>query len=180
MIALLTIVLFGQTAATIDKRTQALSELQGHTGPAHFGVVRDGLYRGGQPNARHLQLLRDLGVDTVIDLRHGNTDAEAAEAQRLGMRLVRFPFYGIFGVDSGFLGRVVGAIAHGGRVYVHCRIGRDRTSLVIALYRVLVDKWDPGAAWQHEAVDYGYTISLWYGRIVQSYWTAVRTLAGRS
>ena len=159
--------------------TPALTELQGPSGPARFGVVRDGLYRGGQPNARHLQLLRQLGVDTVIDLRHGNTDAEAAEAKRLGMRFVRFPFYGIFGADAGFLGRIVDAIAHGGRVYVHCQVGRDRTSLVIALYRVVVEKWEPSLAWKHEAIDYGYAAGLWYGAIVESYVGAVRKLASR-
>jgi hypothetical protein len=95
----------------------ALTELQGRTGPAHFGVVREGLYRGGQPNARHLELLRDLGVETVIDLRHGNTDAEASEAQRRGMRFLSFPFYGVCGADSTFLRRIVDAIGHGGCVY---------------------------------------------------------------
>jgi hypothetical protein len=49
---------------------------------------------------------------------------------------------------------------------------------VIALYRVVVEKWDPRAAWQHEAIDYGYTASLGYGRIVKSYWSAVRAFAG--
>ena len=157
----------------------ALDELKGRGGPAHFGVVRDGLYRGGQPTAHHLQLLRELGVETVIDLRHGNTDKEAAEAERLGMRFVRFPFYGIFGADSAFLARIVEAIRGGGRVYVHCRVGRDRTSLVIALYRVLVDGWDPVTAWRREAIDYGYARGLWYGNIVLSYDAAVLALGGR-
>jgi protein tyrosine/serine phosphatase len=172
------VVVRAQTSVAVDKRALPLTELQGRDGPARFGIVRDGLYRGGQPSAHHLQLLRDLGVDTVIDLRHGNTDAEAAAAERLGMRFLRFPFYGIFGADAGFLGRIVDEIAHGGRVYVHCQVGRDRTSLVIALYRVVVEKWDASLAWKHEAIDYGYSAGLWYGAIARSYVGAVGKLAG--
>jgi protein tyrosine/serine phosphatase len=167
------------TVPSLLQAQPALEELQGRGGPSHFGVVRNGLYRGGQPTARHLQLLRALGVETVIDLRHGNTDKEAAEAKRLGMQFVRFPFYGIFGADSAFLARIVDAIRGGGRVYVHCRVGRDRTSLVIALYRVVVDGWDPATAWRREAVDYGYASGLWYGNILISYDAAVRALGGR-
>jgi protein tyrosine/serine phosphatase len=160
-------------------RERALAELRGPHGPVRFAVVRDGLYRGGQPTPHHLELLHALGVNTVIDLRRGNSDAEAAAAQRLGIRLVRFPFFGIFGADHLFLANVVEAIRHGGSVYVHCHVGRDRTSLVIALYRVLVEGWEPRLAWQKEAIAYGYVRSWWYGKIEDSYLAAVKALAGK-
>jgi protein-tyrosine phosphatase len=41
-------------------------------------------------------------------------------------------------------------------VYVHCAAGRDRTSLIVALYRVWVNNWTPQMAWQHEARDFGH------------------------
>jgi protein tyrosine/serine phosphatase len=167
-----------EPALRIDER-DALAELQGSTGPARFGVVREGLYRGGQPSARHLELLRALGVETVVDLRHGDAGVEGVAARRLGMRFVRFPFYGIFGADSAFLARIVDAVRRGGRVYVHCRVGRDRTSLVVALYRVLVEGWDPETAWRHEAVDYGYARGWWYGAIADSFFAAATALGGR-
>jgi protein tyrosine/serine phosphatase len=161
-----------------DRRERALTELEGPAGPVRFAVVRAGLYRGGQPTPRHLELLHDLGVNTVVDLRRGNTDVEAATARRLGMHFVRFPFYGVFGADSAFLKSIIEAIRQGGNVYVHCHVGRDRTSLVVALYRVLVDKWDPREAWAKEAVAYGYVRGFWYGKIQDSYEAAVNALAG--
>jgi protein tyrosine/serine phosphatase len=152
----------------------ALAELQGPTGPARFGVVRDGLYRGGQPTAQHLALLRALGVETIVDLRRGSATAEEAAARRLGIRVVRFPFSGLFVADRELLVRIVAAVRGGGRVYVHCQAGRDRTSLVVALYRVLVDGWDARVAWQREAVDYGYVPWPWHPAIQASYRAAVR------
>jgi len=127
----------------------ALAELEGPTGPARFGVVDEGAYRGGQPTARHLMLLRSLGVQTIVDLRRGD----------------------IFGADRDFLARAVAAMHSGGRAYEHCHVGRDRTSLVVALYRVVVDGWDP-----EEAVDYGHARWPWYFAIESSY---RRALGGR-
>ena len=153
----------------------ALAQLQGPTGPVRFGVVRDGLYRGGQPTAQHLALLRALGVETIVDLRRGDASAEEAEARRLGMRVVRFPFSGLLVSNREFLVGIVEAVRGGGRVYVHCQEGRDRTSLVVALYRVLVDGWEPSVAWQREAVAYGYVAWPWHPAIQASYRAAVRS-----
>ncbi len=147
----------------------AMAELRGPTGPVRFGVVREGLYRGGQPSERHLALLRTLGVETIIDLRYGAAHRERAAARRLGMSFVHLPFNGVIGVGRPRLVRIVDAIRTAGRVYVHCHVGRDRTSLAIALYRVLVDGWDPKMAWQREAIDYGYVRFPWHAAINASY-----------
>jgi len=41
-------------------------------------------------------------------------------------------------------------------VYVHCEHGKDRTGLVIALYRIRYDRWDQGQAYQ-EMKEMGHT-----------------------
>ena len=33
-------------------------------------------------------------------------------------------------------------------IYVHCLLGRDRTTMVVALYRVYFENWTPEAAWK--------------------------------
>jgi protein tyrosine/serine phosphatase len=33
-------------------------------------------------------------------------------------------------------------------IYVHCRLGKDRTGMIVALYRVLYEKWDGCDAWK--------------------------------
>jgi hypothetical protein len=69
------------------------------------------------------------------------------------------------------------AIRGGGQVYVHCHVGRDRTSLVIALERVLLEGWDAAAAWQHDAVAFGYRPVLFHGNTADSFKAAVAALA---
>jgi protein tyrosine/serine phosphatase len=157
---------------------EALAELSGPNGPVRFAVVRDGLYRGGQPTAHHLELLRAAGIDTIVNLRmhDGTSRDEAAEAARLGMRTVSVPFSGLFRVDLPYLMKAVDSIKSGGHVYVHCHAGRDRTSLVIALARVLLDGWGASQAWQHDAVAFGYRRVIWHRSIAESFEAAMRAL----
>jgi protein tyrosine/serine phosphatase len=54
-------------------------------------------------------------------------------------------------------------------VYVHCKNGRDRTSLVVALFRVLYQGWEPDEAWNYEVLAYGHQPSLFYRRIGTTY-----------
>jgi len=159
-------------------REEALAELSGPTGPVRFAVVREGLYRGGQPNMHHLELLRALGVETIVDLRLADrtSRSEAADVARLGMRAVNVPFSGLFRVELSYLMKAIDTIKTGGRVYVHCHVGRDRTSLVVALARVLLDGWTPRDAWAHDAVAFGYRRNLWHRSMANSFDDAMRAL----
>jgi protein tyrosine/serine phosphatase len=150
-----------QPTETPQSTADILASLYGPQGPAHFGVVHAGLYRGGQPTSAHLEQLHALGVTKVIDLRRERLDlrwAERATARQLGMEFVELPFFGVFGADPAFLERIVDEMdtPHDGAIYVHCDNGSDRTSLAVALYRVEVEGWDPQRAWQSEALDYGH------------------------
>src|SRR5690349_16803011 len=132
-----------------------------------FAAVEPGLYRGGQPTARQLGWLRELGVGTVISLRSEDTHAVKAEAdvaRALGMRFVHVPFSGVSTPEPALLHRVVDAMRDtgAGAVYVHCHVGRDRTSLVVALYRVWVDHWSAEDAWQKESRDFGHRGWPWF------------------
>jgi tyrosine-protein phosphatase SIW14 len=130
------------------------------TMPVRFAQVGPRLYRGGQPDAAQLAELYARGVRTVISLRQERdvVAGEAAAAERLGMRFLNFGFSGFADPDPALLRTIVDAMrASGdGAVYVHCRAGRDRTSLVVALYRVWVEAWTPGDAWRLEADDFGH------------------------
>src|SRR5207302_1403781 len=59
--ALVVMALLAPSAARAAGPADALAELLGPNGPQRFAVVRDGLFRGGQPTARHLELLRAAG-----------------------------------------------------------------------------------------------------------------------
>src|SRR5262249_55845116 len=130
----------------------ALAFLQSRAGPPRFARVADGIYRGGQPTCEQLEALHALGVSTVISLRREQRRLARVEAEHvggLGMTFLRFPFYGVFGADELFLEGILHEMRRGG-VYIHCKHGRDRTSLLIALYRVCFEGWDPERAWQLE------------------------------
>jgi protein tyrosine/serine phosphatase len=140
------------------------AELQAD-GPEGYARVSPTLYRGGEPSARDLGLLRALGVTKIVDLRReslGGRRAERAEARRLGIDYVEYPFYGVFGVDLRFLHRILLELEapSGGAVYVHCDNGRNRTSLVVALHRVVADGWSPEIAWEREALAFGHRPSI--------------------
>jgi protein tyrosine phosphatase (PTP) superfamily phosphohydrolase (DUF442 family) len=184
MIAALLVVIAQVAApAAIDpaERDKAMAELRGPAGPVRFAQVSECLFRGGQPNARQLQLLRKLGVDNVINLRSGSgneRDAEEKEAKRLGMTWHNYPFNATFGASVDLIKTIVASIDPHHVTYVHCHVGRDRTSLVIAMWRVMVDHWEPDKAWQHDAVDFGHEPGFWYRGIRNSFERATKMLEG--
>ena len=60
----------------------------------NFYKVNDALYRGGQPKPGGWDLLEQLGIKTVINLRDADTNAETEEEDALsaGLQYFNFPF----------------------------------------------------------------------------------------
>ncbi|HKY43967.1 MAG TPA: protein-tyrosine phosphatase family protein [Pyrinomonadaceae bacterium] len=111
-----------------------------------FQQVTDRLYRGGQPRDGGLRRLRELGIDTILNLRGTSktTKAEEAEARALGFNYfnVALPNWGR--PQDGQVRRALLIIAapQNGRVFVHCRDGVDRTGTIVALHRVTHQGWN--------------------------------------
>lgn len=159
--------------------SRALAALESDSGPRGFAKVSSRLYRGGQPSPRHLALLRAVGVTRVVDLRRealGVRRVERATARRLGMELVAYPFYGVFGADPLFLEELLEELARddGGAVYVHCDDGRGRTGLVVALHRVVTHGWSPDRAWATEVLAHGHRPSIFSREIELTFRDHVR------
>lgn len=135
-----------------------------------FSYVDAHLLRGGQPSIAQLADLKALGVTTIISLRKENRDitmAERAEAHRLGLKFLNFPFYGIFGASRSFIESILHEMRDpaNGMVYVHCQRGRDRSSLLVALHLVIDHAWDPDLAWRQAVLEYGYQPTFFYRRM---------------
>jgi protein tyrosine/serine phosphatase len=146
-------------AAVGADHENAFAALSSSRGPDRFAQVTPLLYRGGQPDPAQLELLAALGVKTIITfVTDGDVvKQETAAAAKLGMTVRSHPFYGMSTPSGALLTEIVDELKDASApVYVHCKQGRDRTSLVVALYRVWVEGWDPGLAWQREAVDFGH------------------------
>jgi Tyrosine phosphatase family len=121
--------------------------------------IAPGLYRGRVPktDADFAELHR-MGVRTVLDIR-GNTpfaslrERRRVEAQGLTYRHVRMGFQPL---RDGTGDRVLAAITDEGDYpfYLHCQLDRDRTSALVAAYRVQIQGWELGAA-ETEARSFG-------------------------
>ena len=127
-------------------------------GVLNFHQVDPNIYRGAQPTAEGLKSLADMGVKTIIDLRHGvdHADSEQQAAERLGLQYINVPMEGLTAPTDEQISRllaVLGAADRGG-VFVHCREGKDRTGAVVACYRIAHDHWSNDQALE-EAKAYG-------------------------
>jgi protein tyrosine phosphatase (PTP) superfamily phosphohydrolase (DUF442 family) len=102
--------------------------------------VSDDLYRGAQPTAEGLRELKKLGIRTVIDLRESN--GNRAKLDELGLACERIPMTAFLVRENDvvrFL-QIVGTPGNG-PIFVHCRRGADRTGLMCAVYRIVIQGW---------------------------------------
>lgn len=112
----------------------------------NFGQVDAHLYRGAQPEPAAYAALRMLGIDTVVRFNPEgqNMAAEKAQVESLGMNFVSFPWSGL---GQPTHEQVVSFLAllrdnPDSKIFVHCRLGADRTGVMVALYRLTFDHWN--------------------------------------
>jgi protein tyrosine/serine phosphatase len=117
-----------------------------------IGEVAPGIYRGPAPQcAADYSQLRALGVKTILDVRKFRRrafDQERRDAAAHGMHYLLLPI--AFRPErDGSAERAFKALTNARLypIYVHCQLGRDRSSLLIGLYRVRCQGWTPGAAY---------------------------------
>jgi tyrosine-protein phosphatase SIW14 len=122
-----------------------------------FAEVSPTLYRGAQPRKNGFEALAKMGVQIVIDLR-GNRKGERKEVTRLGMQYVPMHWECSFPKDKIFA-KFLTLIRDnpGKKIFVHCRVGDDRTGMMIAAYRMADEGWSPKQAMQ-EMTKYGFSL----------------------
>ena len=136
-------------------------------GVGNFGKVqRHGdaqsfFYRGDQPTEQGIATLKALGVKTVVNLRNDFDPREALWVRDAGME------YLLITTDCREIRpRQIATFMAAMReyrkdpdrwpVFVHCRHGRDRTGLYVAIWRVVEEGWDRRKA-MGELVRYGHS-----------------------
>jgi len=109
-------------------------------GLPNFFKVSDDLYRGAQPTAEGLKRLAEFKVKTVVNLRTGASDRKALAGT--GMEPVELPM-DAWRPNEADVVAFLRAAADPQRtpVFVHCRHGADRTGMMVAVYRVVVQGW---------------------------------------
>ena len=147
-------------------------------GVPNAGKVDDQLYRGAQPHLHSLTLLKEMGITTIVDLRAedaGMRDLEKKEADRLGVRFVSIPVGGWSNPTNieiaQFLSLFEGQSHE--KVFVHCRLGKDRSGVFVAAYRIAIQKWTPEQA-INEMYSFGFN-AFWHPGMI----AFVRNFPGR-
>lgn len=113
------------------------------------------LFRSEQPQAKHLDQIKALGIKTIISFRahhsdqpvFGNTDIE----------LIRIPI-STWNINDSNVIQALDAIERAktkGNVLIHCQHGADRTGLVTAMYRIVYQSWSKEDA-LYELIEGGY------------------------
>ncbi|MBZ5614949.1 MAG: tyrosine-protein phosphatase [Acidobacteriia bacterium] len=131
-------------------------------GVPRFGEVTPTLYRGAQPTPEGFSNLAKMGINIVVDLR-GSRDSERRLVSRLGMRYVPLHWQCFSPRDEHFAQFLTLLRENPGKkVFVHCRVGDDRTGMDIAAYRIAEQGWAAeearkemeayGVNWFHKAI----------------------------
>jgi protein tyrosine/serine phosphatase len=164
------VTLLALVAATAKDKQSAFPNIR----IKNFGQMSERFYRGAQPKEEDYQALKDLGVNTVIDLREDPTSYEKRNTEALGMRYINIPM-----IDKGYPESAqieqflkIANDAATGKFFVHCAGGRHRTGIMGAVYRFTVDHWNYDQVYS-EMKNYDFYSSWGHGdqkKYVQDYW----------
>lgn len=129
-----------------------------------FSQVSSGIYRGARPLTEGLRTLQKLGVRTIINL---DDDLEAIgienrEARQFNIRMVALPMSAYWFPEDEKVNRILRELDNKDNypIFVHCQYGEDRTGLIVGLYRVEYQNWEPQYAYG-EMLKMGFHKILW-------------------
>lgn len=133
-------------------------------GVPNLHKVADGLYRSAQPTAEGFKNLEKLGIKTVINLRALHDDAD--ETKGVKLRRIDVPV-NTWHIETEDVVRVMQELAkkENGPFLIHCQHGADRTGLMCAMYRILVQGWTKDKALA-EMTDGGYGYHTVWANII--------------
>lgn len=130
-------------------------------GLKNFARLGPRLFRGAQPTAEGMQTLAAMGVKTVVNLRAYHSDKKVLRGTGLGyVHLMCRAHVPLKRQVAKFL-RVMEDPATW-PVFVHCQHGKDRTGMMVAAYRIVVEGWTAEEA-RSELKRFG--IHVWFPMI---------------
>jgi tyrosine-protein phosphatase SIW14 len=126
-------------------------------GVPNAGQVTANLYRGGQPTTTGFEALANMGINIVVDQR-GSREGESERVAKLGMRYISIPWHCPFPRDETFARFLLLLRQNPGKkVFVHCRLGDDRTGMMVAAYRMAEQNWTAAEA-KKEMEAFGFSM----------------------
>jgi len=109
-------------------------------GVSNLHKVSDDLYRSAQPTAQGMQNLKQMGIETIVNLRSFHSDRD--EIGKTGLAYEHI-YMKAWHPEQKEVVRFLQIVTNKKRtpVLVHCLHGADRTGTMSALYRVVVQGW---------------------------------------
>jgi protein tyrosine phosphatase (PTP) superfamily phosphohydrolase (DUF442 family) len=106
-----------------------------------FAVVNDNIYIGSTPGYRGLHRLKEEGIKTVLNLRASLDYREIAES--LGLRYYKIPLNGKRPPAEEQITKFLRVVENSENhpLFFHCNRARNRTYMVLGLYRIAHDGW---------------------------------------
>lgn len=102
------------------------------------------LYRSGQPGDDGFKALEKLGLKSVLNLREYHSDTD--EAEDTGLRLYRMKLAAGKVTREDLMNCLLIISSAPKPILVHCWHGSDRTGIVCAAYRIVMQDWTPEKA----------------------------------
>jgi len=123
-------------------------------GVGNLHKINEGLYRSEQPTREGMKNLEKMGIKTVINIRALHSDSNEISGTTLLNDALSVKTWHIEDED---VIRVLRTIQkkENGPFLIHCLHGADRTGVMSALYRIVVQGWTKEDALK-EMVDGGY------------------------
>jgi hypothetical protein len=144
----------------------------------NFARVKPGIFRGGAPSIKDVEMLKHkYGIKKIISLDEISGSRISRACKLLGIKHIMLPItVGKKASLVRFLSQDIPKLFDDGPTFIHCRAGKDRTGLAIALYRIEEDGWSCGKALK-EAKKFGFGIGVGPG-VVRMYMKIMKDACG--
>jgi tyrosine-protein phosphatase SIW14 len=122
----------------------ACQQEKGLPGLHNFGRVTEHLYRGAQPVNGGFDELQKMKVGIIVNFRDDRAEMarEKRTVESLGMKYVEIPWSANHEPSSAQIAEFLDLVRANPetRIFVHCRRGADRTGVMVAAYRIAVER----------------------------------------
>lgn len=124
-------------------------------GVPNLHKVSEDLYRGAQPSADGFRQLEELGIRTVVNLRFIISDRDRIKGTALDYEHISTT---TLSTETKDVVRFLKIVTDKDRipVFVHCHRGAERTGVMCAAYRIIVEGWTKEEAIE-EMTEGGFT-----------------------
>jgi tyrosine-protein phosphatase SIW14 len=122
-----------------------------------FLEVTPDIYRGARPSIQGLTVLAKEGLRTDLDLEDVPSviSAEQSTAEKLGLQFISQPMSGSATPDDAQVDQTLKILNDPANypIFVHCKLGEDRSGMIVGLYRVFTQNWTAADAYSEMLKD---------------------------